>query len=183
MSIFVAIPAYRDPECKFTIQDLYSKAKFPANVRVGVVWQADETDGECYTQQSLAEDVSIVRMPYQEAKGPCYARAFAWDMVDPHRDDYLLSIDCHMRFVPNWDEELINALAACPSAKPVLTGYPTGYEPAPGSVAERRSSLLCATQFDTNGMLRTAGKLLASVHSAPLPSLFWAAGFRCVLSF
>ena len=39
-SIFVSIPAYRDPECQYTIIDLFQKAVHPERIFVGVCWQA-----------------------------------------------------------------------------------------------------------------------------------------------
>ena len=38
-------------------------------------------------------------------------------------------------------------------------------------------TVLCATHFDADGMLRTKGRALRSPPTAPLPALFWAAGF------
>ena len=37
--IFVSIAAYRDPECQWTICDLFKQADAPEFVHVGVVWQ------------------------------------------------------------------------------------------------------------------------------------------------
>ena len=38
-------------------------------------------------------------------------------------------------------------------------------------------TVLCATHFDSDGMLRTKGRALRSPPATPLPALFWAAGF------
>ena len=40
-SIFVSIAAYRDPECQWTIRDLFRQAEEAELVTVGVVWQID----------------------------------------------------------------------------------------------------------------------------------------------
>ena len=40
-SIFVSIAAYRDPECQWTMRDLFRQAEEPGLVTVGVVWQID----------------------------------------------------------------------------------------------------------------------------------------------
>jgi len=37
--IFVSIAAYRDPECAWTLRDLFLKAAHPEHVFAGVVWQ------------------------------------------------------------------------------------------------------------------------------------------------
>ena len=39
-----------------------------------------------------------------------------------------------------------------------------------------RPTLLCASSFGADGMLRLCGRRLAARGAAPLPSLFWAAG-------
>lgn len=41
--IFVSIAAYRDPETRWTIKDLFAKASQPHRVYVGVVWQVDRS--------------------------------------------------------------------------------------------------------------------------------------------
>ena len=40
-----------------------------------------------------------------------------------------------------------------------------------------RPTLLCANHFGPEGMLRLKGSRLAQHAEAPIPSLFWAAGF------
>ena len=40
-SIFVSVAAYRDPECQWTMRDLFRQAGEPELVTVGVVWQID----------------------------------------------------------------------------------------------------------------------------------------------
>ena len=50
-NIFVSIAAYRDPECQWTVCDLFKQAGEPELVNVGVVWQID-----------AVEDASFVRV-------------------------------------------------------------------------------------------------------------------------
>ena len=40
-SIFVSIAAFRDPETRWTVCDLFAQAARPDRLRVGVVWQVD----------------------------------------------------------------------------------------------------------------------------------------------
>ena len=37
--IFVSIAAYRDPELLPTLRDMFSKAKYPDLLRIGICWQ------------------------------------------------------------------------------------------------------------------------------------------------
>mmetsp|Transcript_34577 Transcript_34577/g.58672 ORF Transcript_34577/g.58672 Transcript_34577/m.58672 type:complete len:288 (+) Transcript_34577:340-1203(+) len=117
--------------------------------------------------------------------GPCYARHLCQTL---HRDeDYVLQIDSHMRFRPNWDEYLIQQLnkTICPY-KSLLTAYPPGYEPpnGPGPNAETRTTILVPWKFGQNdGMLRQKGRLLRpeyqhDKHNDNIPCLLYAGGFN-----
>lgn len=64
-------------------------------------------------------------MPHVEARGPCYARHLAHSLFD--NEEYLLSIDSHMRACPKWDALLIAMLADCPSERAILSTYPPDY--------------------------------------------------------
>ena len=103
-----------------------------------------------------------------------------------------------MRFADGWDEYLIAELGRCPSAKALLTTYPPAYSragPDADSALDERPVLLCASSVGSFSdapqqqqeqqaqwcALRQRGRLLARVQDTPVPSLFWAAGFRYVL--
>ncbi|CAE8664901.1 unnamed protein product, partial [Polarella glacialis] len=47
-SIFVSIASYRDNQCQYTIQDLFSKAKHPERVVVGVCFQVAKEDEDSF---------------------------------------------------------------------------------------------------------------------------------------
>lgn len=123
-------------------------------------------------------------------KGPCYARHLAQTL---HRDeDYVLQIDSHMRFRPNWDVYLIHQLKKCAKSttndsitrpRAVLTAYPPNYDPphGPGANAETRATLLVPWKFGEDGMLRQKGRLLRSdftLHNDNIPCLLFAGGFN-----
>ena len=47
--IFVQIASYRDPECQWTVKDLFEQAAHPERVFVGICWQFDEQeDKHCF---------------------------------------------------------------------------------------------------------------------------------------
>ncbi len=48
--IFVSIAAYRDPECQWTICDLFKQADAPELVHVGVVWQVDAVEDAAFVR-------------------------------------------------------------------------------------------------------------------------------------
>jgi len=122
--------------------------------------------------------------------GPCYARHLAQML---HRGErYVLQIDSHMRFRPNWDEYLIRQLNKTENPeRSVLTAYPPGYEPprGPGPDAETRGTVLVPWKFAEDGMLRQKGRLIRPDYhrrDAPegdesddnVPCLLYAGGFN-----
>lgn len=188
-SIFVSIPAYRDPECQYTIIDLFEKAAKPSRVFIGVCWQVDrEEDADCFLLQppsSYAGQVRTLFLHHSEARGPCYARARIQQELF-QAEDYYFQLDSHFRMIPKWDEELIHQLGMCDSKKPILSTYPSSYtlpedyRPGMPDAAELPKSIepiaLCAREFGPDGFLRITGKK-CKTFSEPRPGLFWAAGF------
>ncbi|KAJ0398373.1 hypothetical protein ATCC90586_000710 [Pythium insidiosum] len=185
-SIFVAIPSYRDPECAPTVIDLFRKASHPSRIFVGICLQSEHEEldeaalradvaaalGE---RQPRANQLRIRWMHYSDAAGPCVARAEAQSLWSG--EQFYLQIDSHMRVQEGWDSFLIDELSRCPSQKAILTTYPLGYTLPDNCSSDSRPTLLCASRFDEDGMLRQASKTLAKKADSPIPSLFWAAGF------
>ncbi|MFO0389268.1 MAG: GlcNAc-transferase family protein [Alphaproteobacteria bacterium] len=127
--IFVAIASYRDPECQHTLRDLFAKAKHPERIFVGICWQFDPIlDADCFEYPSqYPEQVRIIQYHASQSKGGCWARAEALSLKQ--NEDFVLMIDAHMRFVPNWDDEMLRALSMCPSSKAAITAPPPNYDP------------------------------------------------------
>ena len=48
--IFVSVAAYRDPECQWTMCDLFKQADAPERVHVGVVWQVDAVEDAAFVR-------------------------------------------------------------------------------------------------------------------------------------
>ncbi|KAG3162145.1 hypothetical protein PI126_g6089 [Phytophthora idaei] len=176
-SIFVSIPSYRDSECRHTVDNLLTQATFPGRVSIGICLQTDDDDDtRAYLESKYSSSkVRVHGVDFRKAAGPCVARAQAQKLWQG--EEFYLQIDSHMRFRPGWDCFLINELEKCPSPKPILTTYPLGYTLPNEISSECRPTLLCASAFDSLGMLRQTSKILAKISTKPLPSLFWAAGF------
>ena len=197
-TIFVAIPAYRDAETWPTIKSLIESASFPERVHVGVVFQVDTSSEQETRRFTTAEGsgVSIdaswdqssrlrtILLDYKSASGPCYARYLAQSL---HRgEDYVLMIDSHMRFRPNWDMYLIGQLNKIENpSKAVLTAYPPGYTLSGTCLFETRATVLVPWRFDKDGMLRQKGRLIREgyVHSRGsnndnIPCTLFAGGFN-----
>ncbi|CAI5703358.1 unnamed protein product [Peronospora effusa] len=176
-SIFVAIPSYRDSECRHTVDDLLAKATILDRVFVGICLQTDsDDDTQLYLESKYSSSkIRVHWVNYRKAAGPCVARAQAQKLW--RGEEFYLQIDSHMRFRPGWDCFLINELGKCVAAKPILTTYPLGYTLPSQVSVDCRPTLLCASSFDELGMLRQTSKILTKALTEPLPSLFWAAGF------
>lgn len=128
-SIFVLVASYRDPECKYTIRDLFAKAAHPEKVKVGLNWQyAEEDQDKPFFEGPYQDQIRLVRHLHTESKGACWARAVAQSLYAG--EDFYLSLDAHMRFAPGWDSLLIeihNRLRSQGYRKPVISFYPPGY--------------------------------------------------------
>ncbi|CAK9075860.1 unnamed protein product [Durusdinium trenchii] len=188
-SIFVSIPSYRDPECQYTICDLFAKAAVPERVFIGVCWQADRAEDECCfwlePPSHLRSNVRVLWLMPRDARGPCYARARIQQELY-QAEDYYLQLDSHYRLIPDWDLELLKQLEMCSSPKPILSTYPSSYtlpeDYAPGgpdqaTLGEAKGPIvLCAREFGADGFLRITGKRCRP-SARPRAGLFWAAGF------
>ncbi|GAB4817949.1 hypothetical protein N2152v2_004995 [Parachlorella kessleri] len=185
--IFVSIASYRDSETQWTLLDLFEKAAQPSLLRVGVGWQVDWARDAGFVRiapggEAWLPQVRQVIVSSEEATGPCKARALAQQLWDG--EEFYLQVDSHMRFVQGWDTLLLGMLRQAEQqaqhARVVLSTYPPGYQGQGLQATLPRQpplTVLCATHFDADGMLRTKGRALRSPPAAPLPALFWAAGF------
>jgi glycosyltransferase involved in cell wall biosynthesis len=128
-TIFVSIASYVDAECEFTIRDLFEKAKYPENITVGICWQyhPDSQAGMCPVPTAHQHRVRQYAFHYLESKGAGWARSFAQKLYDG--EDFILQIDAHMRFMPDWDEVLITQYQQAPKKPCVMTAICADYAP------------------------------------------------------
>lgn len=175
--IFVNIASYRDPECQWTVKDLFKKAKHPERIFVGICWQIDEQeDVHCFTEPYERPDqVREIRVDWKEAEGVCWARSKVQGLWEG--EEYTLQIDSHMRFVEHWDEKCLEEVAACPSAKAVITGSIAKYTPPDTLQENPMPSVLSAGFFDASGNWRARGAVLKRIPPRPLNAAFISAGF------
>jgi len=131
MKIFVQIAAYRDPQLIPTIKNMLENAKRPKNLRIGIARQFSPEDGFDDLQEFEKDKrFRILNIPYQEAEGVCWARNLVQQLYEG--EEYTLQIDSHMRFAPNWDEEMIKMIKQLQKKghkKPLLTGYVSSFDP------------------------------------------------------
>jgi len=131
-TIFVHLPAYREPELVPTIKDCLANAKYPKNIRFGICRQFDPTDGFDNLDEFRNDSrFRIIDMPSVDAKGLPYARQQINNTL--FKDEtYILQLDSHHRFIKNWDKILIDyhdRVKEMGYKKPILTGYLPFYDP------------------------------------------------------
>ncbi len=174
--IYVQIASYRDPECQWTVKDLFEKAENPDRITVGICWQFDEEeDKNCFEVSTRPDQVRVMPVDWREAEGVCWARHMTQQMWDG--EEYTLMIDSHMRFVPGWDRLMIEELAACESPKPLLTCSPAAYTPPNNLQKELRPTVRRVQPFTPDGNIRGKGEMIDRSPPKPLNGAFVSAGF------
>lgn len=166
--IFVQIASYRDPDCQWTVKDMFEKAAHPERVFAGICWQFIKGEDDAFFEVPYPrpKQVRVHEMDAREAKGVCYARNLTQKLWNG--EEFTLQIDSHMRFVQGWDELLLGMWKECGSKKSVLTCYPPGFTP-PNTLKDDRIYGMSAKEFDKNGILLMHGKP-AFKSSGPLPA-------------
>lgn len=175
--IFVQIASYRDPECQWTVKDLFDKALNPDRVFVGIVWQyVPAEDKHCFEMETRPKQVRVERFNARFSRGVCWARSLTQKLW--RGEEYTLQIDSHTRFEPDWDQRLIELCRQTGSPKPVITCYPPAYTPP-----DRRFTgfiySMGAKAFGKDGMLSLIGRAikLEDAPAEPIPGVFCSGCF------
>jgi hypothetical protein len=146
-SLFIGLASYRDVRCGATLYEVYTKAKYPLLVRVGVVDQLAPGDPKCkdvycklmHERKGVALDecpyldqINVTTVPHTESKGPTLARYLQQGKIQTPvegdgfgmgQDDFCLQCDAHSMFNPGFDTELVDQWAATENEYAVLTTY------------------------------------------------------------
>ena len=119
-TIFITVASYRDPECAPTILDMFSKARYPRALTVGIAVQNDKDDASCIPKEFLTnndncqtkygfcptDNIRTRVVSHRDAKGPTFGRYLGMLLYRGER--YIFMIDSHNRFVTNWDFIVVN---------------------------------------------------------------------------
>lgn len=178
-TIFVQIASYRDPDCKNTIRDLFKNAKHPKNIFIGLNWQYSNDDDfePFYKEDTYIDQIRVVRHDCTESKGVCWARAKTQLLYN--NETYTLQIDAHMRFIENWDEELLNMyhmLRKTGIKKPVISHYPPNFT-LDGKYDTRQGKMTSYIRDDGIVYFKLSGYSIEKYDEMPLPSASVAGGF------
>lgn len=134
-TIFVAIASYRDWQCRYTVESIFTRAKYPHRIRVGIVDQIVEGDDVCneaidscdeMPHQALCKYIDQVdnyRMEAPLSVGPVFARHIGHRLY--RGEYYAMQSDAHVTFTQDWDVDIIEQQEATGDEMTVLTTYLT----------------------------------------------------------
>lgn len=124
MSIFISIVAYRDPELENTIRSAIDNARYPNELKFGIVNQDVEN-----IDMSGFKNMSMTFMHPKHAKGVGFARSKAMSLYTD--ENYYLQVDSHTIFVEDWDIKTIQqyelAQQISRNKNIILSSYPPPY--------------------------------------------------------
>ena len=129
-TIFIHLPAYREPELVPTIKDAIAQAKYPKNLRFGICRQFHPDDNFDNVDEFRNDSrFKIIDIPHEQAKGLPYARYRINELITD--ETYILQLDAHHRFIKHWDVELVqmHSVLETKGYNPILTGYLPYYNP------------------------------------------------------
>jgi hypothetical protein len=110
---------------------MIANAKRPKNLRFGIARQFNPEDKfDDLTEYEKDKRFRILDIPFEESKGVCWARNLTQQVYEG--EEYTMQIDSHMRFAPNWDDEMIKMVKQLQKKghkKPLLTGYVSSFDP------------------------------------------------------
>lgn len=196
-TIYLAIAAHRDFQCRTTLESAFLRAKYPSRLRVGVVDQIiDGEDVECDTpiepcdknpHQALCiykDQVDVYRMDADLAVGPVFARHIGHRLY--RGEYYYMQIDAHITYVQDWDEDIVSQFESLHNEMAIQTAYPFDVQGAideNGHSLRKTGPMLCNSFFEggkNKAMwhLRHGGptRMVRAVEGTPQMQPFWAAG-------
>mmetsp|Transcript_8541 Transcript_8541/g.17859 ORF Transcript_8541/g.17859 Transcript_8541/m.17859 type:complete len:603 (-) Transcript_8541:399-2207(-) len=196
-TIYVAIASYRDYQCRDTVTSIFSRAKNPQRVRVGVVDQIVEgEDGPCDApyapcssdpNQMLCrwkDRLDVFQVDAPLAIGPVFARHLGHRMY--RGEYYYMQSDAHVTFTQDWDEDIVSQQEATGDEMAVLSTYLTDIEgsidPATGRSLRDTRPIMCNTDYEDgqgNKYLRHGSQpeAVPTVRGMPQLQPYWAAGY------
>lgn len=127
-TIFISIAAYKDRLLTNTINEAYSKAKYPANLVFGIFEQNTVDESINLDSFDFNNQIRYQRVDSETTKGVCWARKNVQAMFN--NETYYFQIDAHMLFEQDWDEYFIDNLKETKKyhSKPIITAYPSNFD-------------------------------------------------------
>lgn len=152
-TIFVSIACFMDKDIINTIKSCVDNAKYPDRIKFVICLQYDLEDDwkledPTTYEKKTCPNISITKIHWKNAQGPTYARYLCNQLIKNNSDGYFLQIDCHSRFIKNWDVLLIESWKECVEKakhnKVILSMFPIAInnmnkiDTAPLNISSRR---------------------------------------------
>ena len=126
MSIFISVVSYRDTHLEMTLKSAVKNAKYPEELKFGIVNQDIERNK---IDLSFLPNYSLITMHPKFARGVGFARSKAMSLYED--ETYYCQIDSHTQFAKNWDINSIKQLKLAEqkahNKKIILSSYPPPY--------------------------------------------------------
>lgn len=194
-TIFVAIASYRDFQCRFTVESLFNRAKYPNRLRVVAVDQITDEDPSCGIaikscesdpNQALCKyknQIDILEIAAQLSVGPIFARHLGHRMY--RGEYYAMQIDAHVTFIQDWDVDIIQQFESTNNEMAVLSTYLTdivGSIDQQGRSKRKTRPIMCNTDFEGSGAERhlrhnAQPECQPAIKNTPQLQPYWAAGW------
>jgi hypothetical protein len=200
-TVYISVASYRDPECQPTVDDMFLRAEHPERLRVAIVEQRVEGEDDDFVPlcgkpvKPCEEDpeqpmckyahlVDIFVVPAILSVGPVFARHIANRM---YRGEYFaMQVDSHVRFIRNWESNLIAQWESANNEMAVITTYlsdiTNSIDPVTFENKHPNRPIMCKTDYEGSGKLKhlrhgQQPEGLPGIHNEPTLHPFWAAGF------
>lgn len=195
-TIYISVAAYRDPECAPTVESILARAKFPERIRVAVIDQHAEQDPPYCDPETPCDQnpdqayckyrkqVDLYHVDAQLSVGPVFARHLAHRM---YRGEYFaMQVDSHIRFVQDWDDDIIWQWKSAKNEMAVLTTYLSdiigSIDPVTNLSKHPARPIMCKSDYEGRGKLKhlrhgQQPEGPAGIKGQPTLHPFWAAGF------
>lgn len=131
-SIFIAIPTLRDPQYKFTIEDIFNNSSGEHEIFVGTAITTDDEKFVKSTYKMLKKypNVKTIRLDAKTQYGVGNGRYHSMKLYSGQ--DYVMQLDSHTKLERDWDKFVINlyqeALDHTQNPKTIVTTYLGRYE-------------------------------------------------------
>lgn len=195
-TLYLTISSFRDKLCSKTLYNLYTKAKFPSRIFVGVVQQNAADDEDCFDAYCVlmksmykndkcpyAENIRMDRYDSRKAKGPTWARAKGSLLM--RDEEFCMQTDSHMDFVPDWEAHMMHMWAQTGNEYGILSTYVADSAELKYNINDGKGlnglhevpHLCMVTLFGANNLIRNWGTKCARMLPKPkLTNMIWGAG-------
>lgn len=164
--IFLSIAEYRDSRCPLTLKNMFTKAKNPKRLYVGLIQQVqtEEDSTDCLKAYCSLMSNVLGECPYKDqirtivfAHHDSRGAGFAHHIGDQLRgdEDFCMQIDSHSDVVPHWDSEITAMWGSLDNEYAVLSTAVPDITTLSQNVNDRwEVPHLCQAGFSDSGVVR-----------------------------